>query len=428
MSQSHTATQQWQTFEMRMRQRRAERCALRGSVALDAGFPADARLALEEAQQLAPEDPLVLELAAKISAAELAAAARPEPATSPLRWVAVAAMLILLSMSGGWLWVRAGVDDRLRLAQRSAPAPQPAPSLSVTAAPAPAAAPREDATVAVVQTPVQVEETQEAPEATATTGDSAPGVAAPSAPQAEAAGPRDEAPTPARPEPAPRVEPPAARTEPPPPAPRPSPPIETRTAPAAETRAAARPASAPALPAAGTAPPPVPTPERVQTELPVQADSTLASALPAGSPAAVPPPPVAAPRASASPPPAAAAPEPPGAGAVAPAAVPPDRLVRAALGRYETAYSRLDANAAGAVWPSVDRRALARAFDGLSAQRIDLGSCEVRVNGPSAQADCAGRASWTPKVGSGTQTASRRWRFDLKSDRGEWVIVQATVR
>jgi hypothetical protein len=76
----------------------------------------------------------------------------------------------------------------------------------------------------------------------------------------------------------------------------------------------------------------------------------------------------------------------------------------------------------------VDRRALARAFDGLSSQSVALSQCDVRVNGSSAQAECTGTATWTPKVGGGTRTASRHWRFDLRNDGGEWVIVQARVR
>jgi hypothetical protein len=98
------------------------------------------------------------------------------------------------------------------------------------------------------------------------------------------------------------------------------------------------------------------------------------------------------------------------------------------LRRYETAYSRLDAAAAGAVWPSLDRRALARAFEGLESQQISFGKCDVTIAGGSAQADCTGTAQWTPKVGGGAQRASRRWRFTLRNQAGEWVIVSANVR
>ncbi|MCA1560527.1 MAG: helix-turn-helix domain-containing protein [Acidobacteria bacterium] len=108
--------------------------------------------------------------------------------------------------------------------------------------------------------------------------------------------------------------------------------------------------------------------------------------------------------------------------------VDPRTAVRAALQRYEAAYSDLDARAARAVWPAVDERALARAFDGLASQRVSLEECDVVVNGSRARATCSGRAAWIPKVGGGERTASRRWAFELKSADGGWQIVRADAR
>jgi hypothetical protein len=101
--------------------------------------------------------------------------------------------------------------------------------------------------------------------------------------------------------------------------------------------------------------------------------------------------------------------------------------VREVLQRYEAAYSRLDAAAAHAIWPGVDESALARAFNGLQAQQLSLGRCDVSVTGGSAQATCLGSASWTPKVGNG-RTAARRWHFDLQNASGGWRIVKAEMR
>jgi hypothetical protein len=102
--------------------------------------------------------------------------------------------------------------------------------------------------------------------------------------------------------------------------------------------------------------------------------------------------------------------------------------VRAVLSRYEAAYSALDAAAASAVWPGVDRRALTSAFQALSSQSVSLGRCDVRVTGEGAQADCKGTARWQPKVGGGPQTAARQWRFELRNAGGDWIITRATVR
>jgi hypothetical protein len=102
--------------------------------------------------------------------------------------------------------------------------------------------------------------------------------------------------------------------------------------------------------------------------------------------------------------------------------------VRTTLSRYEAAYSSLDSAGAKAVWPTVDQRALAHAFDGLAAQRVALGTCEVGVNGQSARAICVGKAAWTPKVGGGQQTKSRTWTFDLRRSNATWQIVRVDTR
>src|SRR3954454_13134593 len=70
---SHTSTPQWQSFEVRMRHRRAERCLVRASVALSAGDFVEARAATEEAKELAPDFPGVLEMEARLGRPDSAA-------------------------------------------------------------------------------------------------------------------------------------------------------------------------------------------------------------------------------------------------------------------------------------------------------------------------------------------------------------------
>jgi len=102
--------------------------------------------------------------------------------------------------------------------------------------------------------------------------------------------------------------------------------------------------------------------------------------------------------------------------------------VRQALGKYEAAYNRLDVSAVRTVWPTLDQRALARAFDSLTAQRVSLQNCDVDVSGSTARANCSGHASWTPKIGGGEQTASRKWTFDLSELDGGWRITHVQAR
>lgn len=102
--------------------------------------------------------------------------------------------------------------------------------------------------------------------------------------------------------------------------------------------------------------------------------------------------------------------------------------VRAVLAQFEAAYTSLSAAAAQAVWPSVDAGALGRAFDSLESQRVSLGRCSIVIKGANARADCRGITNWTPKIGGGRRTESRRWEFDLVAENGSWHILQASAR
>ena len=173
----------------------------------------------------------------------------------------------------------------------------------------------------------------------------------------------------------------------------------------------------------------------------------LAELTAAVSPA--PPPPTGA---SATPPSASAAPQPTGgalpqpappAGSPVPSTVPTtptpepvavaaesrpsdDTLVRRALQEYKSAYEALDARSAQAVWPAVNERALARAFEGLESQDLMFDACDVQVNGDAALATCRGTARYVPKVGSREpRTEPRVWTFMLRKRGADWKIDSA---
>ena len=100
--------------------------------------------------------------------------------------------------------------------------------------------------------------------------------------------------------------------------------------------------------------------------------------------------------------------------------------IRAALTRWRTAYSALDATAAREVWPSVDARALARAFQDLKSQELRFDRCDLTVNGGSAQAACSGQAVYVPRVGNQSPRATpREWTFELKKLDQRWTIASA---
>jgi hypothetical protein len=104
-------------------------------------------------------------------------------------------------------------------------------------------------------------------------------------------------------------------------------------------------------------------------------------------------------------------------------------FVRETLQEYVAAFERLDVEAAKAIWPTVDVRALSRAFRQLEAQQLTFESCGITITGSDANARCRGDAGYRPKVGNRTiHTTAREWTFDLARKDDGWRIVQATVR
>jgi hypothetical protein len=100
--------------------------------------------------------------------------------------------------------------------------------------------------------------------------------------------------------------------------------------------------------------------------------------------------------------------------------------VRAVLQRYQTAYDRLDARLAQAVWPGVNQVALARAFDGLESQTLTFKDCDVRLLGSTASARCTGSTRYVPKVGSrAPRVEPLVWNFTLRRDTSDWQIETA---
>jgi hypothetical protein len=107
-----------------------------------------------------------------------------------------------------------------------------------------------------------------------------------------------------------------------------------------------------------------------------------------------------------------------------------EKEIEQTLQLYAEAYERLDASAARRVWPSVDERALARAFAGLESQGLSFERCDVEVQEAEARAVCRGRARYVPKVGNREPlTASRQWTFRLRrAGDNSWQIADAEVR
>jgi hypothetical protein len=94
---SHTSTREWQSFEARMRQRRAERCLLRASAALDAEVPDAASEVLAEARALCPDHPEIEAVSTRLSATS---GTPPSRRRLVPRWLAAA--VIGGAIGAGW--------------------------------------------------------------------------------------------------------------------------------------------------------------------------------------------------------------------------------------------------------------------------------------------------------------------------------------
>ena len=106
-----------------------------------------------------------------------------------------------------------------------------------------------------------------------------------------------------------------------------------------------------------------------------------------------------------------------------------EQQIAATLHRYAAAYQQLDANAARTVWPTVDQRALARAFESLELQQFTFDACDVRVIDRGASAACRGSVTYVPKVGSRTaHRDDRQWNFELQKQQDVWLITRATMK
>jgi hypothetical protein len=100
------------------------------------------------------------------------------------------------------------------------------------------------------------------------------------------------------------------------------------------------------------------------------------------------------------------------------------------LDQYARAYGQLDVRAARKVWPTVDERALARAFASLQSQDVSFENCNVSVSGATATASCRGRATYVGKVGNrDKRTEARQWTFELRRDvNDDWQIERAQAQ
>ena len=77
----------------------------------------------------------------------------------------------------------------------------------------------------------------------------------------------------------------------------------------------------------------------------------------------------------------------------------PDASIRSLLQRYVEAYDRRDVETAAALWPTLDRGALTRAFAGLDRQDVHFDRCDIDAAEARGSAVCVGTMRYVPSVG-----------------------------
>jgi hypothetical protein len=359
------AAQGWIRLEQKARQKRIESRLAAVRLSLGEGSIAEARTALDEVRELAPEHPALASLSARLAAA----AQRPSTSSAAGRWLAAAAAFAFVVIGASWLEryepTTLGAHDIGLPADRVVEETQTVAPVEHSLVDRPAellelrdrddAAPQATQRVTEAGTAGLVVASAEPRLATTTRSNQSL--------RADPAPVTFERPAPTVPEPAP-------------------------------------PAVAPVSSSVVNVP-----------NAPTPVETPLSS------------PPAAPPVAAVAPAVASAAPVEPAPAAVVPTVDDEDRQIRQVLERYRSAYERLDARSARQVWPAVNEAALARAFEGLQSQSVTFDSCEVRIRGTAATAACSGSARYVPKVGSRFQRVEpRSWDFTLRKSGAEWKI------
>jgi hypothetical protein len=107
----------------------------------------------------------------------------------------------------------------------------------------------------------------------------------------------------------------------------------------------------------------------------------------------------------------------------------PDASIRQLLQRYEDAYDHRDVQTAATLWPSLDQRALTRAFASLDRQDVSFDRCDIDASEERGSAVCVGTVRYVPSVGRGTEKEGRiTWTFDLTRSGEDWRIAGLRAR
>jgi hypothetical protein len=106
-----------------------------------------------------------------------------------------------------------------------------------------------------------------------------------------------------------------------------------------------------------------------------------------------------------------------------------DAGIRQLLQRYEDAYDHRDVQTAATLWPSLDQRALTRAFASLDRQDVSFDRCDIDASEARGSAVCVGTVRYVRSVGRSVEKEGRiTWTFDLTRSGEDWRIAGLRAR
>ncbi len=129
---SHTSSGEWQSFEARMRRRRAERCILRAEVAAQQGSLDEARAAIDEARKLAPGLADIDRIEANIFGREETKVPDTPPRRSRALLYTAAVVACIVALSMGFAWWQHTQQTQPLASPATERVPAPGPSATVT--------------------------------------------------------------------------------------------------------------------------------------------------------------------------------------------------------------------------------------------------------------------------------------------------------
>lgn len=99
------------------------------------------------------------------------------------------------------------------------------------------------------------------------------------------------------------------------------------------------------------------------------------------------------------------------------------QAVEGVLRAYREAVEALDAKRLKRLWPSVNEKALVKAFAEMEQQSLSFDGCVIGLSGSRADATCTGNARIVPRVGNpAPHYIIGEWRFTLRKVADGWII------